>query len=60
MLFLCSTRPAGSGKAMKLGSKNKDIDMFVDMLKSEGEGMLKPDKLLNTYAYIFLDYIYIL
>lgn len=34
-----STRPAGSGKAMKLGSKNKDIDMFVDMLKSEGEAV---------------------
>ncbi|XP_054717160.1 coatomer subunit delta-like [Uloborus diversus] len=32
-----SSRPTGTGKAMKLGNKNKDIDLFVDMLKSEGE-----------------------
>ncbi|XP_042908362.1 coatomer subunit delta isoform X2 [Parasteatoda tepidariorum] len=31
-----STRPTATGKAMKLGNKNKDIDLFVDMLKSEG------------------------
>ncbi|XP_031549783.1 coatomer subunit delta-like [Actinia tenebrosa] len=30
------TRPAGSGKAMKLGSKSKDVDTFVDKLRSEG------------------------
>lgn len=34
-----TTRPSGTGKAMKLGSKNKDIDLFVDMLKSEGEAV---------------------
>ncbi|KAG8190134.1 hypothetical protein JTE90_026702 [Oedothorax gibbosus] len=34
-----SSRPATTGKAMKLGNKNKDIDMFVDMLKSEGESV---------------------
>lgn len=33
------SRPAGSGKAMKLGSKAKDVDMFVDQLKSEGENV---------------------
>ncbi|EDO33668.1 predicted protein [Nematostella vectensis] len=30
------SRPAGSGKAMKLGSKSKDVDSFVDKLRSEG------------------------
>ncbi|XP_035213622.1 coatomer subunit delta-like [Stegodyphus dumicola] len=35
--YSAPSRPAGGGKAMKLGSKNKDIDLFVDMLKSEGE-----------------------
>lgn len=30
------TRTAGSGKAMKLGSKAKDVDSFVDKLRSEG------------------------
>ncbi|GFS93762.1 coatomer subunit delta [Nephila pilipes] len=34
-----STRPSNTGKAMKLGNKNKDIDLFVDMLKSEGEAV---------------------
>ncbi|CAB3990872.1 Coatomer subunit delta [Paramuricea clavata] len=29
-------RPAGSNKAMKLGSKGKDVDHFVDKLRSEG------------------------
>ncbi len=30
-------RPSGPSKAMKLGSKAKDVDSFVDQLKSEGE-----------------------
>ncbi|KAG7173256.1 coatomer subunit delta-like [Homarus americanus] len=30
-------KPAGSNRAMKLGSKAKDVDSFVDQLKSEGE-----------------------
>ncbi|GBM02437.1 Coatomer subunit delta [Araneus ventricosus] len=34
-----STRPTSTGKAMKLGNKNKDIDLFVDLLKSEGESV---------------------
>ena len=29
---------AGSGKAMKLGSKTKDVDTFVSKLRSEGTG----------------------
>ena len=31
-------RPGGSGKAMKLGSKTKDVDSFVNQLRSEGTG----------------------
>ncbi|XP_076064559.1 coatomer subunit delta [Oratosquilla oratoria] len=30
-------RPSGPNRAMKLGSKAKDVDSFVDQLKSEGE-----------------------
>lgn len=29
--------PSGGGRAMKLGSKAKDVDSFVDALKNEGE-----------------------
>lgn len=38
------TRPAGSGKAMKLGSKGKDIDSFVDKLRSEGTDVVSHNK----------------
>lgn len=30
-------KASGSNRAMKLGSKAKDVDSFVDQLKSEGE-----------------------
>jgi len=30
-------KPTGSGKALKLGSKSRDVESFVDQLKSEGE-----------------------
>ena len=30
-------RPSSTGKAMKLGTKGKNVDSFVDQLKSEGE-----------------------
>jgi len=30
-------KPSSTGKAMKLGSKSKDVDSFVDQLKSEGQ-----------------------
>ncbi|XP_065055844.1 coatomer subunit delta-like [Rhopilema esculentum] len=30
------TRPTGSGKALKLGGKGKDVDSFVDKLRQEG------------------------
>ena len=29
----------GGGRAMKLGSRAKDVDSFVDALKSEGESI---------------------
>lgn len=36
------TRPTGSNKAMKLGSKGKDVDHFVDKLRSEGTDIITP------------------
>ena len=38
VLSLFCFRTAGTGKAMKLGSKSKDVDSFVDKLRSEGTG----------------------
>ncbi|KAF5892881.1 coatomer subunit delta [Clarias magur] len=34
------TRPSGSSKALKLGARGKEVDNFVDKLKSEGENIL--------------------
>ncbi|KAL7981658.1 hypothetical protein Chor_005746 [Crotalus horridus] len=34
------TRPSGSNKALKLGTKGKEVDNFVDKLKSEGENII--------------------
>ena len=36
--MLLSFRPAGGGKALKLGGKGKDLDSFVDKLRQEGTG----------------------
>ena len=36
----------GGGRGMKLGSKAKDVDQFVDQLKSEGES-----KWLEIYLF---------
>ncbi|XP_026536784.1 coatomer subunit delta [Notechis scutatus] len=33
-------RPSGSNKALKLGTKGKEVDNFVDKLKSEGENIV--------------------
>lgn len=33
----CTRKPSGTGKALKLGSKSRDVESFVDQLKSEGE-----------------------
>jgi hypothetical protein len=32
-----------NSKAMKLGGKSKDVDSFVDQLKSEGEHVVHAD-----------------
>ena len=36
-------KPMGSSKAMKLGGKSKDVDSFVDQLKSEGENVMSTE-----------------
>lgn len=33
-------RPSGPSKALKLGAKGKEVDNFVDKLKSEGENIM--------------------
>lgn len=35
--YSAPSKPSGPSKALKLGGKNKDVDSFVDQLKSEGE-----------------------
>ncbi|KAJ8397183.1 hypothetical protein AAFF_G00440170 [Aldrovandia affinis] len=35
-------RPTGPSKALKLGARGKEVDSFVDKLKSEGENILAP------------------
>lgn len=35
-------RPSGPSKALKLGAKGKEVDNFVDKLKSEGENIIMP------------------
>ncbi|GAB6018804.1 Coatomer subunit delta [Chamberlinius hualienensis] len=42
------SKQTGSGKAMKLGSKNKDVENFVDQLKSEGEHVINTNIPLKT------------
>ncbi len=37
--MFCSSRKPTSSRAMKLGGKAKDVDSFVDQLKSEGESV---------------------
>lgn len=38
LVFL--SRPSGPSKALKLGAKGKEVDNFVDKLKSEGETIM--------------------
>ena len=40
MLFFLLSRPSGPSKALKLGAKGKEVDNFVDKLKSEGETIM--------------------
>jgi hypothetical protein len=39
---ICFRKPVGTTKAMKLGSKSRDVESFVDQLKSEGENVVAP------------------
>lgn len=39
-ILFCLFRPSGSNKALKLGTKGKEVDNFVDKLKSEGENIV--------------------
>lgn len=38
--YSAPTKPSGPSKALKLGGKHKDVDSFVDQLKSEGENVV--------------------
>ena len=38
----------GTTKAMKLGSKSRDVESFVDQLKSEGENVVTPAAARNA------------
>lgn len=40
--FTAIQKPAVTTKAMKLGSKSRDVESFVDQLKSEGENVVAP------------------
>lgn len=42
--YKAPSKPVGGGRAMKLGSKAKDVDIFVDQLKSEGENVSTSNK----------------
>lgn len=41
-MWACVSRASGPSKALKLGAKGKEIDNFVDKLKSEGENIIMP------------------
>lgn len=41
-MLLCFRKPVAATKAMKLGSKSRDVESFVDQLKSEGENVVAP------------------
>lgn len=45
-----SVKPSGPNRAMKLGSKAKDVDSFVDQLKSEGERVVSSAETVNKLA----------
>lgn len=40
MMSSSLSRPSGPSKALKLGAKGKEVDNFVDKLKSEGETIM--------------------
>jgi hypothetical protein len=48
MYVIFRNRPATSSKALKLGAKSKDVDSFVDQLKSEGEHVMSEASVKRT------------
>ncbi|KAG1686927.1 Coatomer subunit delta [Nymphon striatum] len=48
--YSAPSKPSGPSKAMKLGSKNKDVDVFVDQLKSEGETVTRTVKTKSSHT----------
>jgi len=40
--------PSGGGKALKLGSKKKDVDTFVGQLQSEGQSVVDSKKSMSS------------
>ena len=42
--FIYFSKPSGTGKALKLGSKKKDVDTFVGQLESEGQSKIYSSK----------------
>lgn len=48
--YSAPSKPSGPSKAMKLGSKNKDVDVFVDQLKSEGENVTQTVRTKSSHT----------
>ncbi|XP_063441763.1 coatomer subunit delta-like [Mytilus trossulus] len=42
------SKPSGTGKALKLGSKKKDVDTFVGQLESEGQKVVSSDTSVSS------------
>ncbi|XP_075212338.1 coatomer subunit delta [Lycorma delicatula] len=51
-LYSPISKPTASTKAMKLGSKSRDVESFVDQLKSEGENVTSSNKSLPVSSKI--------
>ena len=48
MIFGNYRKPSGPSKALKLGGKTRDVEFFVDQLKSEGEKVASLNKTTNS------------
>jgi hypothetical protein len=47
-LLFCYRKPSGPSKALKLGGKSRDVEFFVDQLKSEGEKVASLNQTTNS------------
>lgn len=45
-----TSRSQPSGRGMQLGTKGKNVDIFVDQLKSEGENVVNPATAVSSSA----------